>query len=387
MSALPEPTIALVFSPEAWVEQLHRHLTDHGGARVRQVVLEPELALEDEYDTLVVSHRWPGLTRPFVDAVHRRARGVLGVFDPDEPAGREYLLALGVDAAVASDLPVADFVDVIEALAPTRSSSPQERSQAQPRPRGATVVVGLAGVGTSEVGLGLAAALATRGESTAFVDADERGSSLAARLGLPIEPNLRTAVDAVGYGTGDLASSVVTVGSPAFAVVPGLPSIAAAAQIRARDVVDVVHTLAASHQQVVVEISHAPDADIARAVLAHAASLVVVAGASPVGVTKLVSWLAALPGGLAPAHVVLNRAPTERYQRAELTTEVCRTCSAASLSFVPHDRRVERAAWAGEVVARGPFTTSVAALAQIAVPRGSRPGRPGRRLRARRRAA
>ena len=50
-----EPTIALVFSPERWVETLHRHLTDHGGARVRQIVLEPALALADEYDTLVVS--------------------------------------------------------------------------------------------------------------------------------------------------------------------------------------------------------------------------------------------------------------------------------------------------------------------------------------------
>ena len=63
-----EPTIALVFSPEPWVERLHRHLADHGGARVRDIVLEPALALEDHYDTLVVSHRWPGLTRPFVDA-------------------------------------------------------------------------------------------------------------------------------------------------------------------------------------------------------------------------------------------------------------------------------------------------------------------------------
>ena len=40
-----EPTIALVFSPELWVERLHHHLTDHGGARVRQIVLEPALAL------------------------------------------------------------------------------------------------------------------------------------------------------------------------------------------------------------------------------------------------------------------------------------------------------------------------------------------------------
>ena len=35
-----EPSVALVFSPEVWVEELHRHLSHHGGARVRQIVQE-----------------------------------------------------------------------------------------------------------------------------------------------------------------------------------------------------------------------------------------------------------------------------------------------------------------------------------------------------------
>ena len=111
-----EPTIALVFSPETWVERLHRHLADHGGARVRQIVLEPTLALEDGYDTLVVSDRWPGLTRPFVSAVRERGHTVLGVFDADEPAGRAHLLGLGADATVSSDAPVDEFVRVLAAL-------------------------------------------------------------------------------------------------------------------------------------------------------------------------------------------------------------------------------------------------------------------------------
>ena len=86
-----EPSIALVFSPEIWVEELHRHLADHGGARVRQIVMEPSVALEEEYDTLVVSHRWPALSRPLITGVHDRGRRVLGVFDPDEPQGRDHL--------------------------------------------------------------------------------------------------------------------------------------------------------------------------------------------------------------------------------------------------------------------------------------------------------
>ena len=48
-----EPEVALVFSPETWVEELHRYLADHGGARVRQIVMEPSLALDEQYDTLV----------------------------------------------------------------------------------------------------------------------------------------------------------------------------------------------------------------------------------------------------------------------------------------------------------------------------------------------
>jgi len=87
-----EAELALVFSPELWVEELHRHCTDHGGARVRQVVLDPDLALEEQFDVLVVSHRWPALSRGFVDALHERVRRVLGVFDPHDPAGHEHLV-------------------------------------------------------------------------------------------------------------------------------------------------------------------------------------------------------------------------------------------------------------------------------------------------------
>src|SRR5919201_2104965 len=118
---MSEPEVALVFSPEAWVEGLHRHLTDHGGARVRQVIVDPALAFDEDYGTLVVSHRWPGLTRAFVEAIHRRGRRILGVFDADESSGRDFLVALGVDRVLASDASMAEFVDVFTALAPDRS--------------------------------------------------------------------------------------------------------------------------------------------------------------------------------------------------------------------------------------------------------------------------
>jgi len=111
-----EPTVALVFSPEQWVEDLHRYLAHHGGARVRQIVVEPAVALDEEFDALVVSDRWPALTMGFVGAMHERRRCVLGVFDPDEPAGKDHLVALGVDATIAADAPMPEFVDALGEL-------------------------------------------------------------------------------------------------------------------------------------------------------------------------------------------------------------------------------------------------------------------------------
>ena len=120
---MTEPAIALVFSPEPWVERLHRHLADHGGARVRQIVLDPALAL-DEY--VRRARREPPLARahaPFVAAVRERGRAVLGVFDPEEPAGRDHLVALGVDAVVRADAAVARFVETLGGRTTTRPSA------------------------------------------------------------------------------------------------------------------------------------------------------------------------------------------------------------------------------------------------------------------------
>jgi len=49
---MSEPEVALAFTPDPWVEDVHRHLTDHGGARVRSIVVEPSVALDESYDVL-----------------------------------------------------------------------------------------------------------------------------------------------------------------------------------------------------------------------------------------------------------------------------------------------------------------------------------------------
>lgn len=396
-----EPEVALVFSPEAWVEGLHRHLTDHGGARVRQVIVDPALAFDEDYDTLVVSHRWPGLTRTFVDAVRARGRRLLGVFDPEEPAGREFMLSLGADRVLPSDTSMAEFVDVLMALTPDRQGAPPsldafdapvDGSPSGPTPAGGgrsrrwrlVAVGGTPGAGATELAIALTATVSRNGEGVVLVDADEVVPSIAQRLGLPIEPNLRSAIESVEYGMGDVDAAIVRP-SRDLEVLAGLPNVGAWSQIRPSEVIDVLDALARTRACVVANVaSRLEDVGrggrsrygISRAVVSEASVLVGVGPATPVGVTRLLGWVtdvrAMNPG--APVYLVVNRAPRDAFRKAELEQEIRRTFEPERLSFLPHDPRVEAAAWSGDVVAQGPYTKAVSDVAvRIAPPTRAAP--------------
>jgi len=398
---MPEPEVALVFSPEAWVEGLHRHLTDHGGARVRQVIVDPSLAFDEEYGTLVVSHRWPGLTRTFVDAVHRRGRCLLGVFDPEEPAGREFLGSLGVDGVLAADASMAEFVDSFTALAPERHQPAPSVSALEAAVDGrrlpATIangdrsrswrllaVGGTPGAGATELAIAFTAALRRQGGRAVLVDADEVVPSIAQRLGLPIEPNLRSAIESVEYGMGDVDATIARVARELDAL-SGLPNVGAWSQVRPSEVLDVIEEIARTRQLVIANVaSRLEDVGrggrsrygISRAVVGDATDVIGVAPATPVGVTRLLGWVSdvrALNAG-ATIHLAVNRAPRDAFRKAELEQEIRRTFDAASLVFLPHDPRVEAAAWSGTLVAYGPYARAVAELAtRVAPPTSSAP--------------
>lgn len=392
---MAEPEIALVFSPEAWVEGLHRHLTDHGGARVRQVIVDPSLAFDEEYGTLVVSHRWPGLTRTFVEAVHRRGRCLLGVFDPDEPAGRDFLGSLGVDGILASDSSMAEFVEAFGALAPAHHQpapsatalevafegrkAPDPIANGDRSRRGRLVAIGgTPGAGATELAIAFTAALGGPGARAVLVDADEVVPSIAQRLGLPIEPNLRSAIESVEYGMGDIDATIVRAARQ-LDVLSGLPNVGAWAQVRPSEVLDVIEAIGRTRQFVVANFaSRLEDVGsggrcrhgISRAVVSEASDVVGVAPATPVGITRLLGWVIdvrALNAGTT-VHLAINRAPRDAFRRAELDQEIRRTFDPASLVFLPHDSRVEAAAWSGALVSYGPYAKAVAELATRVAP-------------------
>jgi MinD-like ATPase involved in chromosome partitioning or flagellar assembly len=374
-----EPEIALVFSPEPWFAELHRHLSDHGGARVRQVVMDPALAFQEHFAVLVVSCRWPALTHLFVERIHALGRCILGVYDELEPAGREHLLGLGVDGTVCSDTPIAALLDELHVVAARAVDANEDgrtdvaaasAGDAGPGPASPLLVVGgTPGAGRTEVALTLAHGLSASGVPILLVDADDVAPSLGQRLGAPIEPNLRSAIDAVQHGIGSPAACVRRI-APSLDLLCGVPNAALWAQVRAGEVLDVLRTVDDRYGSVVADVgSSLEELDsgsrarfgTARTVVGAADALVGVGVATPVGVSRLLGWVAAARAlnDDAPIHLAVNRARRSAFVEAEIEQEIRRTFEPATLTFLPLDLKVERAVWTGSLVERGPFVRTV----------------------------
>jgi MinD-like ATPase involved in chromosome partitioning or flagellar assembly len=377
-----EPEVALAFTADVWVEELHRHLTDHGGARVRTLLVEPEGALEETYDVLVAGHRWPALTRALVVDVHAQGRAVVGVHDPEEIASREHLVALGVDVLVDSDAGPDAFVRAISSVAGLREDQLRTRLAVPAARLGRLVTVGGSpGSGRTEIAIELARALCRR-TSIVLIDADDVAPAIAARLQLPIEPNVRTAIDAVEHGRGDLGRCVLLQPSSGLRIVSGLPNPSAWAQVRPSEILRVVERIGEGADLVADGAGMLDDLATstgrgrfatARALVAQSDVLVAVCEPSPHGIGRLLGW-AVEAVSLAPdaaLFVAVNRAPDSRFRRGELYEEISKSLPLCDVRFVAADRRVTDAAWAGRAVGRGAFSRAVAELADqvLAQPR------------------
>jgi hypothetical protein len=366
--------LALVFTPDPWVEELHRHLADHGGARVLHLVVDPAMALHEPFDVLVVSWRWAALTPGFVAELHALGRSVLGVADRDERGSVDMLTGCGVDAVVHSDAAPWDYVDALTTIAAARPereapSVPLADSSSRRRTHPWIAVGGPAGAGRTEIALELA-----RVTGAVLIDADAITPGVSARLGLALEPNLRTAIDAVEFGIGECVDAVQAVAGLSRGVLCGVPSSSAWSHVRPPELLRVVGALG-TIAPLVVDVAAAIDdgdggpargpSSLARAVLAEADHVVAVGLASPLGVVRMLTWLAEAHRlrGRRPVHVVLNRGTGGAGRRAELAGELLRSYTPSSLTHVPDDERVRAAGWDGTLVGRGPFTKAVAATA------------------------
>jgi MinD-like ATPase involved in chromosome partitioning or flagellar assembly len=401
-----EPQIVLAASPREWAQRLHRHVADHGGGRVRATVLHPHEALAEHCDVFVADDTTSFLSRHLVSSLQHLERRVLGVYDGDDAAGKGELLDLGVDDVIARDAPAGEFVEIIAALASgagsdefTRMVATLEPAEPAPRELGPTtakvgrlLAVGAppGGCGATEVALALAAAAGRHGHRTVLVDGDETAPALAQRLGVRPYPNLRSAVAAVEHHDGVLEDSLAPT-QAGFAVLPGLSAPRDWTHVRPSEVTDVAERLLSLPVDVVANLgsrlenlgAHGPSRyGVSRALLARADSVLGVGLPSPVGVARLLSWLAQARSiaPRTPVRVAFNRTPPSRFRRSEVEREVRRVLNPEDLTFLPEDARVTQAAWEGGVVGDGPFRRAVQPLAMTLLGlKGSERRRVGRR--------
>jgi MinD-like ATPase involved in chromosome partitioning or flagellar assembly len=381
---------------------------DHGGAIVRGYVMSPDDVLAESYDVLIIDDVTSFLSHRLVSTLRGRGVRVIGVYDEVDAreAGRRRLREIGVDEAVPASTTPNEFLQVITRLAgpfvpddpelagllddvgariAARGSSGDGDAPPPPGPhRGRVITVAAAtgGSGATEVAIGIAGAARDRGVAAVLCDSDDQAPAVAQRLGLGLHPNIRTAVDAVHHGTTALESTLAHSDDMGIEVLCGLPNPRDWYELRAAEVAEVVAELTRIRPLIVANVGPRIDDlpnlggparfGVTRAVVGIADAIVLVGLASPLGVRRIVDWLADARTLIAstPIHLVINQYPGGGFAIGEIEAELRRTVTPHSVTVIPSDPRVLRAVWEGVPVPRGKFSRAVAGLAAHFFPAG-----------------
>ncbi len=367
-----EPRVLVGASQLGWVTTLTQWVSEHGGAQLVGQALTPDDVHEADFDLLVLDGGSSLLSRRLVDRVQRDGAAVLVLVNSDRPEAESNRLGdLGVSLSLPASASPEQIVGRASEVVAVRRSTDQDQPTG-PEPASAEtedtehrLVVLLGQDGVTEVTANLAAALGRLGRSTLLADFDTVTPSVAQRLGIPIVPNLLTVSEHIRQGRFD-ATSVVS--HPAgFAAVPGLANPREWDQLTSVEAGELVSafreefsvTLAVVHPilEDLAPLSGLEGRfDVSRRLVELADEALVVAAGSPVGLVRALSTIADVRGiNAAPIHVVVNRMPQDRFLRAEWTRELTRTFTPVSLTFLPFDRALAKAAWDGRLADRGPF--------------------------------
>lgn len=387
-----EPRVSFGASQRKWVTDVMRFVAEHGGLNVVGTIFNQEDAVRLDYDVLVIDEVSSVLTHRLVNRLGRTDRVVVGVYDPGRgPDAKQRLLAAGVTATITSNASPGEFVATIRDAAwpgAVRASfdeivagighADEAAAAVDPRPdrRSVGTIVSVTGMdGRTEVTVGLAAALARSGRSVVVVDCDTLEPSVAQRLSVDLVPNVFTATEDLRLHS-DLTHSFGR-HPDGFAWIAGIPNPNEWAKLSEFEAADLIGELAHGFSVVLVKVPrYLPDLatfgtgpgrfDVGRRMVAESDQVVAVTGPSPLGASRLLQVLADVRTLTdAPVHVVINRAPTDRFRRGEIERELTRTFGSASMSFLPNETRVAKASWQGRSIGSGAFSRRVGRLAGL----------------------
>ncbi len=357
------PEIGLAASSREWSDRFHRFLLDHGGGTIRIRVMSPSQAVSTQFDVLFIDDICSFLNQRLVIDVRASGKSIVGVFDPsDGTDAKRRLLEVGIGDVIESDASPEEFLEVASVTI-SHSAPPRE---ANVESGGGAYQIGLTGppggVGVTEIACALALDLSRR-HRTALVDANPAWPSVGQRLGLPVHPNLRTAIDFVLHEPDRLDHATLSVGS--LSVIPG-PANPGVVGASSADLVALISGLGQVRSHVVVDLGQVPDlpADLLRCFDA----VLVVGTGDPVGVTRLARSAERIATSIAPdceMGLVVNRVDKGLRERSEVVSVLAGSIPGVPGVLIPEDRRIRRAVWDGSPVERGPFHRSVRRLGRV----------------------
>ena len=356
------PELALAASARAWPDRLHRFLLDHGGGRVRSRVMGPEQAVTDQYEVLFIDDVCSFLTPRLVRTVREMGREIVGVYDPvDAPDAKRHLLECGItdvieEGAAPDEFLVAAEATLLHRVAPTPAVVPVPRSFR------VGVLGPIGGVGCTEIAIGIATSL-SRSRSTLLIDLDEKTPSVAQRLDLPVHPNLLTALEAAHQPSGSITEAILDHDS--VDVIGGVVNTMSAYDIPLVEIEGVFDEIGKAGYEVVIADLGSPRPDRLDYLRCHV--LIVVGMGNPVGMSRLVRFVQGLGTrtDMPDTVALVNRVAAGSRRRLEIRAEMARLLPAMPVILVPEDSRLERAAWDGTRLGRGPFVKSVSRVASL----------------------
>ena len=352
------PELALAASARDWPDLIHRFLLDHGGGRVRARVMGAEQALAAEYEVLVIDDVCSFLSPRLVRRLREQGREVLGVFSPEDgPDAKRRLLECGIADVIEADARPEEFLASIAATLSHRSAVPRAETTTHSALQ-ITVSSAATGAGGTEVAIALAAFLAET-RDVILVDLDQEHPGIAQRLDLPPHPNLRTAVDLAHHDQERLTEAVTRKG--ALNVVGGVPGPTPDGEVPQVEIEGLLEDLGRIHSTLVLDLGEST----ARHHLS-ASSQLMVGEASPVGLTRLVQAVNRIASSDPHDLVaVVNRVAGGAHRRDDIRAELARAIPGVPTVLLPQDRRIELAAWNGELTHKGPFAGAVRRIARL----------------------
>lgn len=389
---MTERRVGVVYSSRDWRKALQLHVRNHvRGTRIL-VVRDERMALEEPLDVLIVDDETSFLTGDLVEVLRGKGVHLVGVHDPSEGGGLARLNRVGIDVTLDSSRTPEEMVAAVERLG-DRVDEDFARLTAQfDPPGGATSESGLTiafggppTAGKTEVAVGIAGILASGGR-TLLVDAAETYPSIARRLHLALHPHLLGAFDEVrsapltaAAGGMPIANSLARPAGgtdgrrPPFDVVCGLANPTDWQVVRGEDLAALLRRASGPWRYVVCDTGpHLEDLvrldrwPLSRAATAHADRVIGVCLPTPDGMLRFLDWLveaaALTPVGV---DVVVNRTPRALSHRLEFEDLLRENAGGriASVTFVPEDDRVERAAWDGRDLQHSKFVKALSPLA------------------------